>query len=114
MAGVVSAACGPTPPSGIDAGLDAGPQLPCDVGAVLRTRCQPCHGAPPTQGAPFPLLTQADFQATYFSSTVRAAALEALRTDFMPLGGPPLNAADKAVLVDWLDAGVPLGTTNCP
>lgn len=111
MVGVGAAACGPSPPSSVDAGP---PHLPCDVQAVLSARCWRCHSAPPTQGAPFSLLTQDDFLAPYAGSTVRERAIGALESDFMPLGGPPLSAADKAVMIEWLDAGVPLSTTNCP
>ncbi len=110
MVGLGSAACGPTPPSEMDAGS---PHLPCDVQAVLAARCHSCHGSPQAQGAPFPLLTQADFLAPYFSSTVRETAIRAIQTDAMPLNGPPLNSAEKTLLIGWLDAGVPLSTANC-
>jgi hypothetical protein len=95
-------------------GLDAGPHLPCDVEAVLAAKCRRCHGSPTMQGAPFSLFTQADFLAPYAGSTVEARAVLALESDFMPLNGPPLSAADKAVMIGWLDAGVPLSTATCP
>ena len=81
---------------------------------MLQARCQGCHSAPPVQGAPFPLLTQADFLAPYFASSVQTAAVGAVQVDFMPLNGPPLDAAQKAILVGWLDAGLPLSSTKCP
>lgn len=59
-------------------------------------------------------MTQADFLAPYFSSTVRETAIVAIRDDIMPLNGPPLPAAEKALLQGWLDAGVPLSTETCP
>lgn len=111
VVGVVSASCGPTPAPEVDAGP---PHLPCDVEALLRTRCRGCHGDPPAQGVPFPLLTQADFLRPYTGATVGERAIGALDADFMPLNGPPLNPADKAVLIGWLDAGVPLSTATCP
>lgn len=113
VVGVGAAACGPTPPLA-DAGHDAGPHLPCEVDAVLRARCQGCHSSPVAQGAPFPLLSQADFLAPYLGRPVWEVAIGAIDANFMPLNGPPLNAADRAVLIGWLDAGVPLSTTNCP
>lgn len=94
--------------------LDAGPHLPCEVDAVLKARCQGCHGAPPTQGAPFPLVQQADFLAPYFTTTVLAAARQAIETGTMPLGGPPLEAGEKAVLLQWLEAGAPRSAARCP
>lgn len=99
----------------MDAGVDAGPpHVPCDVEAVLKAKCQACHSSPPANGAPFPLLTQADFLAPYFSSTVRETAIVAIRDDIMPLNGPPLPAGEKQLLLGWLDAGVPLSSEQCP
>src|SRR5438046_2282988 len=37
--------------------------LPCDVGDVLVSRCQSCHGSTPLYGAPMSLVTYADTQA---------------------------------------------------
>ena len=111
MVGVGAASCGPPPPSGVDAGP---PHIPCDVEAILKTRCRGCHGAPPSGGAPFSLLTANDFLAPYAGSTVRERAFGALESDFMPLNGPPLSAPQKTVMYEWLDAGVPVSSTNCP
>lgn len=95
--------------------MDAGPpHLPCDVEAVLKAKCHSCHSSPPTNGAPFPLLTQADFLAPYFASTVRVQAIAAIRDDVMPLNGPPLPANEKELMLNWLDAGVPVVTGTCP
>ena len=80
----------------------------------MSTRCRVCHGSPPTNGAPFSLLTADDFRAPYAGSTVGERAVGALGSDFMPLNGPPLSAAQKTVMYEWLDAGVPLSTAACP
>lgn len=99
----------------MDAGFDAGPpHLPCDVEAVLRAKCRACHSNPPTNGAPFPLVTQDDFLAPYFSKSVRETAITAISTDYMPLNGPPLPANEKELMLGWLDAGVPVVTGTCP
>ena len=111
MVGVGAASCGPPPPSSVDAG---GPHIPCDVEAILSTRCRACHGSQPTNGAPFSLITADDFLAPYAGSTVRERAFGALESDFMPLNGPPLSTAQKTVMYEWLDAGVPLSTAACP
>ena len=66
------------------------------------------------QGAPFSFFSQADFLAPYGGSTVRERAIAALDSNFMPLNGPALNTADRAVMIGWLDAGVPLSTATCP
>src|SRR4051812_45598543 len=59
-----------------DGATDAGPggsvvhepagdeRLPCEVAAVLQARCQSCHRQPGLFGAPMPLLTWADTQAS--------------------------------------------------
>src|SRR5882724_6086874 len=39
--------------------------FPCDVFAVIHTRCNPCHTMPTKNGAPFPLLTFEDTQQLY-------------------------------------------------
>lgn len=110
VAGVVCASCGPTPSPEVDAGV---PHIPCEVDALLTARCRSCHTDPPTQDAPFPLLTQADFQRPFAGSTVAERAVGAVESDFMPLNRPPLNAEQKTLLFGWLDAGVPLSTANC-
>jgi hypothetical protein len=99
----------------MDAGVDAGPpHLPCAVETVLKTRCQGCHGPTPAQGAPFSLLTQEDFLKPYRMGVVAQYAYDAIDSDFMPLNGPPLNAADRATMLNWIDAGVPVVTETCP
>ena len=109
VAGVVCASCGPTSPE-VDAGF---PHIPCEVDALLTARCRSCPTDPPTQDAPFSLLTQADFQRPFAGSTVAERAVGAVESDFMPLNRPPLNAEQKTLLFGWLDAGVPLSTANC-
>ncbi|MDP3158312.1 MAG: hypothetical protein Q8N23_36905 [Archangium sp.] len=111
VAGVAAASCGaPTPSPEMDAGV---PHIPCEVDALLTARCRVCHSNPPTQYAPFPLVTQADFQRPFGGSTVAERAVGAVESDFMPLNATPLNSAEKTLLIGWLDAGVPLSTANC-
>lgn len=81
---------------------------------VLQARCRGCHGSPPSQTAPFPLISQADFLAPYRTGTVAEFAAFAIESDFMPLNGPPLDATDKAIMLGWLDAGTPLNEAICP
>jgi hypothetical protein len=74
--------------------------LPCDVEVILAARCRVCHSR--TSVGEGPLLD------TY--AQVRAEApwvVDAVLEDFMPQLPPPLTEAQKATLVDWLEAGTP-------
>lgn len=91
--------------------------LPCDVEQVLRARCQGCHRQPPQFGAPMPLLTYADTQATRPGGTKVSqlmktlVSMNAMPPSATPTG--PLTTAERATLLNWLDAGTPAGAGNC-
>jgi hypothetical protein len=76
------------------------------VKQLLQTRCQSCHSSPPKNGAPFALVSFADAQAH------AQAAVTAMMSGAMPLGGPPATAAEISVLSDWIAAGFPMATTT--
>jgi hypothetical protein len=95
----------------------------CEAFAVLEQKCQRCHGEPPANGAPFALVTYDDTQIVDRRGVPRyERMLGAVESDFMPatfidLEPPvePLDAAEKALLVDWLSRGAePVGGTGCP
>jgi len=81
--------------------------LPCDVQALLQTRCQGCHGSPPAAGVPFSLVTFADAQAH------AQAAVTAMMNGTMPAGGPRATAAEIQVVTKWIAAGFPMATMAC-
>src|SRR5581483_8969078 len=92
--------------------------LPCDVSAILATRCQSCHQRPALFGAPMPLLTWSDTQAIPPMDTVPAwkAIKTKVTAGLMPPAGAPggaLTDAEKTALLDWVDAGAPQGSGAC-
>lgn len=100
----LSAACGgEDPPTDADS-------LPCEVQAVLQSRCQQCHAAEPRFGAPMPLVSRADLLAPALAggSVVEASLARMVAPSRMP---PPPNAPATAeevtILADWLEAGAP-------
>lgn len=102
----------------------------CDALAVVRAKCQRCHGDPLRNGAPVPFLRYEDFQAFYFEETQTRwwqRAWEMVERGFMPyveLNEPPtslmppvepLTAEEKATLMKWFEQGAtPEGGTDCP
>ena len=80
-ASVLLAACEPLPsgalpattegPGGGGASASAA-DLPCDVAALLGSRCGACHSDPPRYGAPMPLTSAAALHAPAASDSSRA------------------------------------------
>lgn len=71
---------------------------------IMVARCGACHGATPSQGAPFPLID--------YANAAMYAERSAIRAEFgtMPppgLGFDPCTADEKALLRAWADAGAP-------
>ena len=99
----------PTPGSAPEAGAAAG--LPCDVAALLATRCGSCHSDPPGGGAPMGLVTYAQLLAPSVGDptrTVAQVALARMRDTSRPM--PPANVlpeTDVAPFASWLEAGAP-------
>jgi hypothetical protein len=137
--GAVLVACGSYPPDvghvggplpaddasvPIDASFDvANPVFPCDIAAVLSSRCWRCHTQPQQNGAPFPLLTWQDTRASYLDTPIWRLMIQAVSTDYMPfMGDPklkppvqPLSASQKQTLLDWLhQGGPPASGVVCP
>jgi hypothetical protein len=52
--------------------------LPCDVQALLQTRCVMCHASPPVNGAPMPLVNFAHLIAASFVDPTKTFAQRAL------------------------------------
>ncbi len=118
--------------AGAGAVAGAGDDLPiafCDALAVVRAKCQRCHGQPLANGAPVPFMTYEDFNAPYGSSgsTYGEVAVRLVEEGIMPyvtLNDPPtslmppvvpLTASEKATLLGWLKQGrQAIGGTDCP
>ena len=108
--------------AGASGSPESGPTW-CEAFAVLERKCQRCHHEPPANGAPFALVSYDDTQVVDRRGVPRyERMLDAVESDFMPatfieLEPPvePLDADEKALLVDWLSRGAePVGGTSCP
>lgn len=107
---LLSTACNLLPAPG------AAPTFACDVEPILKARCQSCHGATPSFGAPLPLATFADLaadspqfpgQKVHQRVAVRVAQEQAP----MPQApNPRLDAAQVELLKRWSDQGAPQGS----
>jgi len=101
----------------------------CAAFAVIRAKCQRCHGDPLQNGAPAPFLTYEDTQAAYYGSAKKWSDVMygAVMREFMPyvaLNDPPVSVMppvepltddEKATLLGWLEQGaLPVGGTDCP
>jgi hypothetical protein len=112
------------PDAAADAAQDAAPEaaapgteLPCDVAQILETRCESCHGNPPTPG-PISLITLADLKAT---STMGGFVYQRVQIRVDNNTMPPswgttgqLTSEEKATLSSWLAAGAPGSNNVCP
>jgi hypothetical protein len=95
-------------------------QLPCDVANALAS-CQACHGAPPTESAPFTLQSYADLtQASpqYPDQTVAQRVVARMQDPNFPMPPNPLGPAPQSdidTIQAWIDAGYasPAGTAVC-
>ena len=110
--GSSSSSAGSSGPSGTsgeggDANEPAVVDFPCDVQALLASKCQTCHAEEP----PGSLLTLADFTTSSTTSPELTVAEEALRrltldtVERMPPAPFTLSEAELGVLQAWLESG---------
>jgi hypothetical protein len=96
---------------------DAG--LPCDVAQALAP-CQACHGAPPTESAPFALISHDDLAQTspeYPDQTVAERVVARMQDPSFPMPPNPLDPSpqsDVDTIQAWIDSGMPAGTCAPP
>jgi hypothetical protein len=113
------------PPACDDTGIDpATAELPCDVAAILATRCQRCHdtaqalesclGDGGCLKGPFPLRSWADTRELVGSGIIFERMKRAVEVRFMPLRtmsvAPPvilLTDEEIATIVSWVDDCAP-------
>jgi Copper type II ascorbate-dependent monooxygenase, C-terminal domain len=92
--------------------------LPCDVNAILVSKCQTCHGNPLMSG-PMPLITWNDLQATspVYTGVKIAERVKArihnTASPMPPAARPQLTAQELATLDAYLNAGAPQSTATC-
>lgn len=90
--------------------------LPCEVDAVLKTRCQTCHGSTLQYGAPNPLVTYDDLAKASGSGKVLDRVLARMKDEARPMPpvpNPPVPAKDLAALEDWVGAGAKRSPDVC-
>lgn len=105
----------------VTAGGGSGPAetatgLPCDVDAVLKSKCQTCHAADPKYGASTALVTFDDLQKTHAGKTLHALVKERIHDEARPMPptpNPRLSAAETAVLDAWIGAGAKASDARC-
>jgi hypothetical protein len=112
----------PSGPDGgvaVDGATPGATPLPCDVDAVLASKCRDCHQNPPQFSAPMPLVTWEDLHAPSKSdpSTPVYVGVHARTHDTQrpmpPAPRAPLDAASLATLDAWYAAGAPVGDGTC-
>ncbi|HEY6559295.1 MAG TPA: hypothetical protein VI072_18550 [Polyangiaceae bacterium] len=92
--------------------VTGGAQLPCDVAEVLHNECLLCHSSVLALGAPMPLVTYADTQATHKGEPVWKAMQRAISSGKMPAFGT-LTAEQKSVLEGWFAKNAPPSKSVC-
>lgn len=121
-----AASAGSTSTGGYCAPGPATGDLPCDVAAVLKASCQPCHQTPLQHGAHFPLLTYEDTQKPFglapadggppklryqrMAEVIVPGAQPHMPSQVAPARGGQactLSDADRAVLEAWFAACAP-------
>lgn len=81
--------------------------------AMLVAKCQACHGAKPSAGAPMALVTRADLMAPSKSNPSlnnAQVSLQRMKAGTMPPGGAA--ASDVQLLEAWITASYPAGDPN--
>jgi hypothetical protein len=106
---------GPGGPAGDGGAATHTPRgLPCDVAALVATKCMECHGAVPSGGAQNRLLTYEDFTALPSDPTFKSVAeLAVFRMKSSTRPMPPDGTIDQpsiATLENWVKAGLPRGS----
>ena len=85
--------------------------MPCDVQALLQTRCVSCHSNPPASGAPMPLVTRDNLMAPSLADPPQTFAQRALTRIQLTVGQMPpspaahATAAEIQALGNWIASG---------
>ena len=94
--------------------------LPCDVDAILKTRCQTCHAAEPKYGASAPLVTWQDLQKPGPGGSASKKIFELLKErihdDARPMPPSPqprLDEKELATIDSWIAGGAKSTDATC-
>jgi hypothetical protein len=100
-------------------GSGSGSNLPCDVDAVLRAKCQGCHNTTPLFGAPMSLVTYDDTQKpAVTNSAVKVWQMMQTRvhgttSPMPPIGQTALTSTELSALDTWFSSGAPGSSPTC-
>jgi len=107
----------PAPPDAETILPSNGDGLPCEVRAILADHCQTCHGAKPSNGAPFPLVSYQDLTRKNAAGIVIAdrvvARIKSTTSPMPPMPSSPLSATEITAIETWATAGAAANTTDC-
>jgi len=89
--------------------------LPCDVSALVESKCATCHGATPLATLPslvtYQGLTAASHSAPAMTNAVLAVArMQSAQSPMPPAGSTAATPAEIASMQAWIDAGYPMGS----
>lgn len=105
-----------TPSDGGDASAQGTSDLPCELAAMLESRCGGCHGATPAGGAPMSLVSHADLTRVSFrdpGSSFAERAVVRMRDTSAPMPpGAPLPESEITILESWIALGMQAGECN--
>jgi hypothetical protein len=93
--------------------------LPCAVSAIFESRCQSCHSATPSAGAPMSLVSWDDLQRPAASHAGRKVwqlvgeRIHDRKRPMPPLDWPALTPEEVEAMDRWVAAGAPAGTEMC-
>jgi len=90
--------------------------LPCDVDAVLKSRCQVCHASTPKSGASTSLVTYEDLQKTAPGGAGKVLALVSERMADAARPMPPqglVPEAERKVIDGWIASGAKRSSERC-
>jgi hypothetical protein len=95
------------------AGMDG---LPCEVAALLASKCVSCHSTTHTADIPNALVSYADLtaksktDATMSVAQMALARMKSPTSPMPPLPATPATAAEIAAFEAWVNAGTPMGS----
>lgn len=90
--------------------------LPCEIQALMVSRCESCHGSTPSGGAPRSLVTLANLMAadpanpSMTEAQFALARMQSATSPMPPAPASPASSSEIAMLQGWINNGYPPGT----
>ena len=102
--------------SGEGAPAETATGLPCDVDAVLKSKCQTCHASEPKYGASTSLVTYDDLHEEHAGKKLLDLVKQRIHDDARPMPptpNPRLAAEEAATLDAWIAGGAKPSDARC-